>query len=158
MLGQEASLLAIPGEEIAGQVEDILVTGARRNLDAHRGELEQDGLYGGASIRQPHRAVRLESHCTLELHPAPPTRVNFDRLTQRLTRQPIRQPGRIRPVTGSAYTTGPIGWRAIRETDKFVGTRSRHESRRSVSEPWHEIAANDSRSAGCVPGRDGSAT
>ncbi|HEU4474356.1 MAG TPA: hypothetical protein VFR72_05935 [Gemmatimonadales bacterium] len=40
VVGQEPGLLAVAGEEVAGQLEHFLVTGGLgRDLDAHRGQL-----------------------------------------------------------------------------------------------------------------------
>jgi hypothetical protein len=72
VLGEEPGLLAVAGEEVAGQVNDVLVGGVHRDLHAHRGELEEDGADGGAPLGQPHGAVGSQANRTLHLHAIPP--------------------------------------------------------------------------------------
>ena len=69
MLGEQPGLLAIPGKEIAGQMEQILVAGVQRYFDSHGCELEQYGADCGTPLRQPHRAIRRQPHRALEFHP-----------------------------------------------------------------------------------------
>ena len=68
-------------EEVAGQVEHVLLAGAGRNPHSHGRELEQDRAHGSAPLRQPHGAVRPQPHRSLELH-----------VLQRLSHALIRQP------------------------------------------------------------------
>ena len=85
-LRQEPGLLAIAREEVAGQVEHVLLAGAGRNPHSHGRELEQDRAHGSAPLRQPHGAVRPQPHRSLELH-----------VLQRLSHALIRQPQVTRP-------------------------------------------------------------
>ena len=62
MLGQEPGLFAVAREEIAGQVEHLLVACVGRNANAHRRELEQDRADGRVAFRQPDLAVGPQSH------------------------------------------------------------------------------------------------
>ncbi len=63
MVGQAPGLLTIAGEEVAGEVEDVLVAGGLRgDLDAHGGELEEDGAGGGAAVGEPDGAVGAEAY------------------------------------------------------------------------------------------------
>ena len=74
VLGEQARLLAIPGEQVAGQPQDILTVDIRRDPGAHGRELEQDRADGGTTLRQPDRPVRPQSYDTLELHGMLPDR------------------------------------------------------------------------------------
>jgi hypothetical protein len=50
-------------------VEDVLVAGGfGRDLDAHGGELEEDGAGGGAAVGEPDGAVGAEAYSVLEVH------------------------------------------------------------------------------------------
>jgi hypothetical protein len=69
VVGQEPSLLAIPGEEVPGELEDVLIArGGGGDLDAHRGELEEDGPGGGAPVGKPDGAIGAETYGALEFH------------------------------------------------------------------------------------------
>src|SRR5262249_20590092 len=68
VLGEEPGLLAVAGEEVAGQVEHLLVTRVGGDLDSHRGQLEQNRADSRAPLRQPRRPVRFESDGTFQLH------------------------------------------------------------------------------------------
>ena len=50
-------------------MKQILVAGVQWYLDSHGCELEQYGADCVASFRQPHRAIRRQSHRALEFHP-----------------------------------------------------------------------------------------
>jgi len=92
VLREEPSLLAVAGEEIAGELVHVLVAGAGGHLHPHGRELEQDGADGRAPLRQPYRAVGPESYRTLEVHvPLRSTLENYVSLHQRLTQSSIRQ-------------------------------------------------------------------
>ena len=69
VVGEEPGLLAVAGEEIAGELEDLLVArGLGGDLDPHGGELEEDGAGGGATVGEPDGAVGAESYGMFEVH------------------------------------------------------------------------------------------
>ncbi|MGH9890968.1 MAG: hypothetical protein ACREA0_03075 [bacterium] len=67
VVGKEPGLLRMTSEQVAGEVEVVLVAGLRRDLDAHGGDLEEDEVGGGVAVRQPDGRVRAEAYGTLEV-------------------------------------------------------------------------------------------
>ncbi len=68
MVGQQPRLLAIPGKEVPGELEDVPVAGGGGDLDAHGRELEEDGAGGGVAVGEPDAAVGAEAYGVLEVH------------------------------------------------------------------------------------------
>ncbi len=81
MVGEQPGLLAVAREEIARQVEHLLVAVVRRDPDAHGRELEQDQTDGSGSLRQPDRPIRIQSHNAFQLHACLP-RVQEDNVPE----------------------------------------------------------------------------
>ncbi len=117
VFGEQPRLLAIAGEEIARQVEHVLVARLGRDLSPHRRELEQDGADGGAALREPRRAVGPESYCSLELHDIPPGTSRYESPTERTTDALIRQPPLVLVIPAPESS----GWTACRSGGSMSG-------------------------------------
>ena len=93
MVGEQPGLLAVAREEIACQVEHLLLPIVRGDPHAHGREFQQDRTDGGGSVWQPDRPIRPQSYSAFQLHACLPAQIRLPRLSRgnRFVRPPDLQ-------------------------------------------------------------------